>query len=137
MLIRALTFDGFVEEPDWVYRWRNKEWGATGVAHYYRVGEPEARSRAVLHHILDRLELRHELRWAWCVSHAEDVIVHEFRGVWPRSVPEQIRARRVISVRVRDMWDLGPFPAPVEILCQPEIELTVKPVPIWAEDSWR
>ena len=85
MLVRALIFDGFVEDPDWVYRWRDREWGATGIAHFYREdarreGEPADRSRAVLEHIPDRLEIRRELRRAWCLSHADDLIVHEFRG---------------------------------------------------------
>ncbi len=111
MLVRALIFDGFLEDPDWVYRWRDREWGATGVAHFYRTGEPADRSRAVLHYILDRLEIRPELRRAWCVSHADDLIVHEFRGVWPRPVPERVRARRVIPVRVREMWQIDPFMA--------------------------
>ena len=116
MLVRALIFDGFVEDPDWVYRWRDREWGATGIAHFYREdarreGEPADRSRAVLEHILDRLEIRPELRRAWCVSHADDLIVHEFRGVWPRSVPERVRDRRVIAIRVREMWELEPLAA--------------------------
>ena len=113
MLVRALIFDGFVEDPDWVYRWRDHEWGATGIAHFYREdalrdGKPADRSRAVLHYILDRLQIRPELRRAWCVSHADDLIVHEFRGVWPRSVPERVRDQRVIAVRVREMWEIEP-----------------------------
>jgi len=121
MLVRALTFDGFIEDPDWVYRWRDHEWGATGVAHFYRdaghgsgglrPGEPVDRSVAVLMHILDRLGIRPELRRAWCISHADEPIIHEFRGVWPRSVSREVRTRRVIPVRVREMWDPGPFAA--------------------------
>ena len=114
MLVRALTFDGFVDDPDWVYQWRDHAWGATGVAHFYqdnehRAGEPADRSRSVLHHILDRLGIRPELRHAWCISHADEVIVHEFRGVWSRSVPERIRDRRVIRVRIAEMWDTGMY----------------------------
>ena len=48
----------------------------------FRPAEPADRSRAVLHHIMDRLEIRPELRRAWCVAHAEELMMHEFRGLW-------------------------------------------------------
>lgn len=114
MLFRALDFDGFVEDPDWVYRWRNHEWGARGVAHFHGPDGGPGRgpqSRAVMTHILDRLGVRPELREAWCASHAEEVIHHEFRGTWPPSAPESVRDRRAFRVRVRDMWGLRLVPA--------------------------
>ena len=107
MLVRALNFDGFVQEPHWVYRWRDHEWGAKGVSHFYGPDHPTSSCRMVMHHILDRLGVEPGLRDAWCVFHADELIVHEFRGVWPRSMPEAVRTRRVVRVRVAAMWSLG------------------------------
>lgn len=114
MLFRALDFDGFVEDPDWVYRWRDHEWGARGVAHFHGPDGPGATaiaSRRVMTHILDRLGIQPELRQAWCASHADELIRHEFRGEWPETTPEEVRGRRAFRVRVRDMWGLRLVPA--------------------------
>ena len=65
----------------------------------------------VMSHILDRLAVEPGLRDAWCAFHADEPIVHEFRGVWPRSMPEEVRTRRVFRVRVEAMWAPGLRPA--------------------------
>ena len=111
MLVRAVNFDGFVQDPDWVYRWRDHEWGAKGVAHFYGADHPVGSSRIVMNHILDRLGIEPGLRDAWCGFHADERIVHEFRGHWPRSMPEELRQRRVFEVTVQAMWELGLAPA--------------------------
>ncbi|MCL7985803.1 MAG: hypothetical protein M8872_11160 [marine benthic group bacterium] len=107
MLVRALIFDGYVSDPHWVYRWRELEWGARGVAHFYGPEHPASSCRRVMSHILDRLEIEPALRDAWCAMHADELIVHEFRGEWPRSIPREVRRRRVFQVPVRSMWSLG------------------------------
>ena len=107
MLVRALNFDGFVADPTWVYRWRDQAWGAKGVAHFYGPDHPLGSCRIVMCHILDRLEIEAGLRDAWCAVHADEPVVHEFRGEWPRSMPAAYRHRRVFRVPVRSMWDLG------------------------------
>jgi hypothetical protein len=109
VLFRALDFDGFVEDPDWVYRWRDHEWGARGVAHFQDSdggAGPGTPSRTVMTHILDRLGIRPALRHAWCACHADEPIHHEFRGEWPPSAPERLRDRRAFQVPVREMWGL-------------------------------
>ena len=113
MITRALTYDGFIKNPDWVYIWNDHEWGASGVAHFYRPGEIVSPTRLVLDHILDRLGIELELRHAWCVSHAEDVVVMEFRGEWPASTPPGFR-RRVMRPRIGSMWDHGLYRKPSE-----------------------
>jgi len=107
MLVRALEFEGFIENPDWVYRWRDQEWGAKGVSHFYKPDRPVAPSRHVMDHILDRLGIDPEIRDAWCESHADEAIVQEFLGDFPRSTPEAFRNRRVFRVSVGVMWDRG------------------------------
>ena len=62
MLVRALNFDGFVQDPHWVYRWRDHVWGAKGVSHSYGPDHPASSCRMVMHHILDRLGV--EAMWA-------------------------------------------------------------------------
>ena len=107
MLVRALDFDGLVADPTWVYRWRDHEWGAKGVAHFYGPDHPVGSCRIVMRHILERLGIEPGLRDAWCEFQGDDLVVHEFRGRWPRSMPEAYRDRRVVEVRVREMWTLG------------------------------
>ena len=62
MLVRALNFDGFVDDPHWVERWRDHVWGAKGVSHFYGPDHPASSCRMVMHHILDRLGV--EAMWA-------------------------------------------------------------------------
>ena len=107
MLVRALEYDGLIEDPDWVYRWNDHEWGAKGVSSFYRPDKIVSPSRLIMDHILDRLGIEPDLRHAWCESHADDVIVQEFKGEWPRSTPEDYRSRRVFRVRLGNMWDHG------------------------------
>ena len=54
MLMRALTYEGFIENPDWIYRWRDHEWGANGIAHFIQPGPIVSPMRLVMGHILDR-----------------------------------------------------------------------------------
>ena len=111
MLVRALNFDGFVQDPHWVYRWRDYAWGAKGVSHFYGPDHPASSCRMVMSHILDRLAIEPGLRDAWCVFHADELIMHEFQGQWPRSMPDELRTRRVFRVRVEAMWAPGLCPA--------------------------
>ena len=107
MQVRALEYEGFVEDADWVYRWKDHAWGAKGVSHFYKPDHPVTPSRIVMDHILDRLEIKPELRNAWCQSHAEELIIQEFQGEWPRSTPQEYRNRRVFRVSIGSMWDHG------------------------------
>ena len=118
MITRALTYDGFIKNPDRVYSWNDHEWGASGVAHFYRPGEIVSPNRLVMDHILDRLGIELELRHAWCDSHAEDVIVNEFRGEWPDSIPKDFR-KRVMRLRVGDIWDHGLYRRPSQMVRDP------------------
>ena len=106
MLMRALTYEGFIENPDWIYRWRDHEWGANGIAHFIQPGPIVSPMRLVMDHILDRLQIEQDLRDAWCVSHADDVIETEFRGEWSKSIPQDFR-KRVLRPRVGSIWDCG------------------------------
>jgi len=67
MLVRALNFDGFVDDPHWVYRWRDHVWGTKGVSHFYGPDHPASSCRMVMHHILDRLGV--EAMWAPDLRH--------------------------------------------------------------------
>jgi hypothetical protein len=107
MLVKALEYEGFVEDPDWVYRWNDREWGAKGISSFYRPGKIVSPSRLIMDHILDRLGIEPGLRHAWCESHADDVIEQEFLGEWPGSTPEEFRTKRVFRGTVATMWDHG------------------------------
>ena len=74
ILVRALEYEGFVEDLDWVYRLRDHEWGAKGLSHFYKPERPVTPSRIVMDHILDRLGIHGELRDSWRQSHSDDVI---------------------------------------------------------------
>jgi hypothetical protein len=116
MLVRALTFDGFVADPTWVYRWRDQAWGAKGVAHFHGADHPFNSCRIVMSHILDRLEIEEALRDAWCAEHGDEPVIHEFRGTWPRSIPAAVRERREFRVTVRSMWSLHPLGSAVRLV---------------------
>jgi hypothetical protein len=106
MIMRALTYDGFVEDPEWVYRWRDHEWGATGVGHFCVPGRVVSPTLIALGHVLDRLEIDPDIRDAWCESHAGEVIEMEFRGTWSKSIPPFMR-RRLLRPTIGSIWDFG------------------------------
>ena len=61
-LVRALIFDSYMSDHHWVYRWRQFEWGARGVAHFFGPDPPARSCRRVMQHILDRLEIDSRVR---------------------------------------------------------------------------
>ena len=89
MLVKALEYDGLIENPDWVYRWGEHEWGAKGVSHFCKADQPITPSRIIMDHILDRLGIE-----------PDDLpprVVPQVKLVWPQpSGPDLAPAMRAV-----------------------------------------
>ena len=90
MLAKALTYDGFIEDQKWVYRWNDHEFGVTGIFHCF---DPE---RIVFP---NRLGIEPELRSAYSEPHENRMVVNKFQDEWPDSIPENF-LKRVMRLRV-------------------------------------